>query len=140
MPKFNVYEVYEESRIWRRQWEVEADSADEAQEQCQNEAAPPPPDGLMGDETYSESGWFAQRADENDATGWGEAISDLEQRLFDAPSRRDSEPTPPPENGVLYEKQIEVLRAIADPEHCLTRHTVDGLRRLARGVLAEIAS
>lgn len=29
----------------------------------------------------------------------------------------------------------EVLRAIADPEHYATRHTVDGLRRLARGVL-----
>ena len=30
---------------------------------------------------------------------------------------------------------LETLKAIADPEHCLTRHTVDGLRRLARGAV-----
>lgn len=34
---------------------------------------------------------------------------------------------------------VESLRAIADPEHCATRHTVDGLRRIARHVLERIA-
>jgi len=33
------------------------------------------------------------------------------------------------------ERYTEALRAIADPEHCLTRQTVDGLRRLARSAL-----
>ena len=33
---------------------------------------------------------------------------------------------------------LEALKAIADQEHCLTRHTVDGLRRLARAAIEQV--
>lgn len=33
---------------------------------------------------------------------------------------------------------VEALRAIADPEHCLTENTVDGLRGVAQAALEEI--
>lgn len=37
----------------------------------------------------------------------------------------------------LHDEMVEALRAIADPEHCLTEHTVEGLRHIAKVVLAK---